>query len=198
MAFPVINQAVAKVVMEVKLRVIDDLIAYIETKIEADEDLRKIFNEFKDVMRQNDEKAIKIAGKKSKKSADNNVEKKKRQPSVFNLYVKDIMPSIRSNNPDVKDGKQLISFAAQAWKNDIKVPFIKSKVLELKKDDATSSIIELYTIASNLWKANNTESIIDTSIIEKEKEIDIISTDENIIDTPIIETKIKSTKAKKK
>lgn len=192
MAFPVINQAVAKVVMEVKLRVIDDLIAYIETKIEADEDLRKIFNEFKDVMRQNDEKAIKIAGKKSKKSSDNNVEKKKRQPSVFNLYVKDIMPSIRSNNPDVKDGKQLISFAAQAWKNDIKVPFIKSKVLELKKDDATSSIIELYTIASNLWKSNNTESI------EKEKEIDIISIDENILDTPIIESKIKSTKAKKK
>jgi hypothetical protein len=33
--------------MESKLSVIDDLVAYLETKIEVDEDLKNVFTEFK-------------------------------------------------------------------------------------------------------------------------------------------------------
>jgi hypothetical protein len=43
----VVNQAVAKVVMESKLSVIDDLVAYLETKIKLTKILKMFFTEFK-------------------------------------------------------------------------------------------------------------------------------------------------------
>jgi hypothetical protein len=148
MSFTIVNQAVAKVVMEAKLSVIDDIVTYLETKIEVDDDLKSIFIEFKANLKEYQEKVVKEAGKKSKvkKSHD-----KKRAPSVFNLYVKDIMPDIKAKHPDIKDGKQMIGFASESWKTDPLSFFLKEKILELKSDHTDKDIVELYAMAKAMY-----------------------------------------------
>lgn len=148
MSFTIVNQAVAKVVMESKLSVIDDLVAYLETKIEVDEDLKNVFTEFKANLKESQEKVVKDAGKKSKvkKSMD-----KKRAPSIFNLYVKDVMPDMKAKHPDVKDGKLMIGFASESWKTDPLVIFLKEKIPELKSDNSDKDIVELYAMAKDMY-----------------------------------------------
>jgi hypothetical protein len=147
MSYPIINQALAKVIMDSKLKVVDELITYLASKIELDDDLKNIFVEFKTNLKEHEEKVVKIAGKKIKVESD----KKKRQPSVFNMYVKDIMPSIKETNADVKDGKKLISMAAESWKSDPMALFIKEQSVLLKSDNPTITIFELYEKTKDLW-----------------------------------------------
>jgi len=160
MAFTAVNKAVAGVVMEAKLAVVDDLVAYLESKIEVDDDLRAMFDEFKSNLKESEEKVVKDAGKKikgSKKTASGE-EKKKRAPSVFNLYVKDVMPDMKAKHPDIKDGKQMIGFASESWKTDPMATFIKEKVLEMKADEKDGDVVEMYAKAKAMYKAENGES----------------------------------------
>lgn len=147
MAFTIINQAVAKVVMDAKLNIVDELITYLGSKIELDDDIKNIFNEFKLNLKEHEEKIVKIAGKKIKVETN----KKKRQPSVFNMYVKDVMPSIKEKNLDIKDGKKLISMAAESWKTEPMALFIKEQSVLLKSDNPTITIFELYEKTKDLW-----------------------------------------------
>jgi uncharacterized protein (UPF0335 family) len=147
MAFTIINQAVAKVVMDAKLNIVDELITYLGSKIELDDDIKNIFNEFKLNLKEHEEKIVKIAGKKIKVETN----KKKRQPSVFNMYVKDVMPSIKEKNSDIKDGKKLISMAAESWKTEPMALFIKEQSVLLKSDNPTITIFELYEKTKDLW-----------------------------------------------
>jgi len=148
MAFPIIQQAVAKVLMESKLKLVDELVEFFGSKVDIDEEIQKIFQEFKDNLKENEEKFVKNAGKKIKLAT----EKKKRQPSIFNMYVKDVMPTIKSSNVDIKDGKKLISIAAESWKTDPMAAFIKEKVIELKANDSSINVVDLYSNAKALWK----------------------------------------------
>ena len=168
MAYSAITKAVANVVMEAKLSVIDDLITFLEAKIEVDDDLKGIFEEFKSNLKESEEKVVKAAGKKASKSkkSDSDEPKKKRAPSVFNLFVKDVMPSMKAKHPDVKDGKLMIGFASEAWKTDPMAAFIKEKVLEMKKDDKDGDVVEMFAKAKAMFKDG------DVSEVEVEKEVE--------------------------
>jgi hypothetical protein len=166
MALLSVNKSIAALVMESKLNVVDDLVSFFESKIEIDDDLKAMFDEFKKNLKDSEEKVIKTVGKKNKSGkellSDESGEKKKRAPSVFNLYVKDIMPDIKAKYPDVKDGKKMIGFAAESWKTDPMAAFIKEKVIEFKVDDKDANIVELYAKAKNLYK-NTDESNVKVS-----------------------------------
>jgi len=169
MAFTAVSKAVAGVVMDAKLSVVDDLIAYLESKIEVDDDLRGMFDEFKSNLRESEEKVVKDAGKKvkgSKKTVDG-VEKKKRAPSVFNLYVKDVMPDMKAKHPDIKDGKQMIGFASESWKSDPMATFIKEKVAEMKVDDKDGNVVDMYAKAKEMYKSENISSDVDAEVKPK-------------------------------
>jgi hypothetical protein len=174
-SFVAVNKAVAGVVMDAKLAVVDDLVQYLESKIEVDDDLRAMFDEFKSNLKESEEKVVKDAGKKikgSKKTASGE-EKKKRAPSVFNLYVKDVMPEMKAKHLDIKDGKQMIGFASESWKNDPKAAFIKEKVLEMKGDDKDGDVVEMYAKAKALWNDENgitsDETVVDVKKSKEEK-----------------------------
>jgi hypothetical protein len=174
-SFVAVNKAVAGVVMDAKLAVVDDLVQYLESKIEVDDDLRAMFDEFKSNLKESEEKVVKDAGKKikgSKKTASGE-EKKKRAPSVFNLYVKDVMPEMKAKHPDIKDGKQMIGFASESWKSDPKAAFIKEKVLEMKGDDKDGDVVEMYAKAKALWNDENgitsDETVVDVKKSKEEK-----------------------------
>ena len=174
-SFVAVNKAVAGVVMDAKLAVVDDLVQYLESKIEVDDDLRAMFDEFKSNLKESEEKVVKDAGKKvksSKKTASGE-EKKKRAPSVFNLYVKDVMPDMKAKHPDIKDGKQMIGFASESWKTDPMATFIKEKVLEMKGDDKDGDVVEMYAKAKALWNDENgitsEETVVDVKKSKEEK-----------------------------
>ena len=170
-SFVAVNKAVANVVMDAKMAVVDDLVAYLESKIEVDDDLRAMFDDFKSNLKESEEKVVKDAGKKvkgSKKTASGE-EKKKRAPSVFNLYVKDVMPEMKASHPDIKDGKLMIGFASESWKSSPKAAFIKEKVLEMKGDDKDGDVVEMYAKAKGLWNDENGISS-EEDVVKKTKE----------------------------
>jgi cobalamin biosynthesis protein CobT len=171
MAYTAITKAVANVVMDAKLSVIDDLITFLESKIDVDDDLKGMFDEFKSNLKDSEEKVVKAAGKKISKGKGDKSEsvepKKKRAPSVFNLYVKDVMPDMKAKHPDVKDGKQMITFASSSWKTDPMAHFIKEKVIEMKNDDKKGDVVEMYARAKALFKG------------EAVPEKNVVSDDEN-------------------
>jgi hypothetical protein len=145
---PIIQQAVAKVMMDAKLNLVDELVTYLGSKIEIDDEIKNIFIEFKVNLKEHEEKIVKIAGKKQKVVG----EKKKRQPSIFNMYVKDVMPSIKEKNSEIKDGKKLISMAAESWKSDPMAVFIKENTASIKSNNPTFTPTELYENAKELWQ----------------------------------------------
>lgn len=151
MAFPTVSKAVATVVMESKLKTVDDLVVFLDSKIEVDNDLKKMFHDFKNILKDAEEKVVKAAGKTSKKVVSSDGTKKKRQPSVFNLYIKDVMPNMKDKHPDWENGKQLIAFASQSWKTDPMATFIKGKVDEMKKEDKNADVVDLYAKAKALY-----------------------------------------------
>ncbi len=159
MAFSSVCVAVAKVVMEAKLNVVDEMVAFLETKIEMDDDLKSIFKEFKENLKESEEKVVKDSGKgkKGKGKKDDGVEKKKRAPSVFNLYVKDVMPMLKEKHPEIKNGKELISLAGEEWKTSAKAQFIKEKVAELKKASPDTDIVELFDEAKSQYTDSDDE-----------------------------------------
>lgn len=173
MSFPTVTKAISKVVFEAKQTVIDELMAYLDNKIVVDDDLKAIFNEFKASITIPVEKVVKEKkgkGKKGKVDSDEEVvEKKKRAPSAFNLFIKDIMPQIKAAHPDVKNGKELMSLAADAWKSDPKGIFIKEKIDELKKENKGMDIVEIYQKAKDLYKNGNKDGEIDPAESEEEE-----------------------------
>jgi len=174
MSYTAVTKAVANVVMEAKLSVIDDLIIYLEAKIEVDDDLKAMFEEFKMNLKESEEKVVKAAGKKTTKGkkSDSEEPKKKRAPSVFNLYVKDVMPEMKAKHPDIKDGKQMIGFASESWKNDPMAAFIKEKVAEMKAEDKDADVVEMYAKAKALFKG---EPVLEKKVVsddENESEVE--------------------------
>jgi hypothetical protein len=171
MSYTAITKAVANVVMDAKLSVIDDLITFLENKIEVDDDLKGFFHEFKMNLKECEEKKVKDAGKKTTKGKKSNSDepKKKRKPSVFNLYVKDVMPDMKAKHPDIKDGKKMMGFASESWKNDPMGVFIKNKVAEMKAEDNDADVVEMFALAKALFKG---EPVEEKKVVSDENESD--------------------------
>ena len=158
MAYTAINVAIAKVVADAKQKVVDDLLAFMSTKVEVDEDILGMFKEFKDSLKEEaveEAKVVKKGGKKGKKSDSDGEVKKKRAPTVFNLFVKAVMSEIKAANPDIKDGKKFISMASEQWKTSERATFVKDKVAELKKEDKDADIHDLFAKAMAMYSGDS-------------------------------------------
>jgi hypothetical protein len=66
MSYPTVNQAIAKLIMEAKIKVVDDLEAALECE---EEEFKAAIKKFRDSLVESEEKSVKDAGKKSKKAA---------------------------------------------------------------------------------------------------------------------------------
>lgn len=145
--------------MEAKLKVVEDLVTFLNSKIEVDDDLKTMFSEFTLSLKETEEKAVKTAGKKNKKdNSASNGEKKKRKASIFNLFIQDEMVSVKANHPDVKDGKMLISLASEMWKISEYGKFIRDKSMELKKENKDASNEEIYDKVKKMYAGASSET----------------------------------------
>ena len=189
MAFPSIAHAVAKVVMDAKLKVLEDFKEFLGSKIEMDDDLNGFFKEYQSSLQESEEMNVKASGKKGKgKAAVTGETKKKRAASIFNIYVKDIMPKLKETHGDVKDGKKLIGFASESWKSDPFALFVKEKAKELKSDSEDN--VELYAKIKAMYSSSDEEA--PTMAKEEEPETDKPLTKK----TKAAKTKAKATKTK--
>jgi len=145
MAFTVVNQAITKLVEAEKEAVIDALIAHIGTKFTIDDSLQEAVDEFKKSLKS----TVQVV-KKTKKGKDVG-EKKKRAPSVYNLYVKDVMAGKHPEHA----GKQKMGFASDLWKTDDMASYLKEHVEELKKENVELKIEELYAMAKSAYLDEN-------------------------------------------
>jgi hypothetical protein len=168
MAFQNVLKAVAQTVLDAKVSVVDDLLAFLGTKVEVDDDVKAIFAEFKGTLKVEKVTAPK-KGKASKKSSDDEEEpKKKRVASIFNLYVKDMMPVLKEKHPEVKNGKELMTLASESWKTDPLGIFVKEKAVGLKKANPEWDNVELYKRAKAAFTAGSDAS--DAEVEDGEQE----------------------------
>ncbi len=145
-----ITPVVAKIVVDAKIEAIDNLIEFIKSSdVSSDVDeIVEIIQKFKEEMivkNQVDFKeSSKISKKISKKKSDSgDKEKKKRPPSMFNLFVKDKMPILKANNPE-HNSKMMMSLASDCWKSDEFALYIKDNVDSMKKEFEPIENVDLF------------------------------------------------------
>lgn len=111
MALNNVNKALAGLVEETALSTVDKLVSFLSDKIEIDEDMKSLFDEFK----KNTKDEIKASFKNNSRKGGAKEEKKKREPSPYNLFIKEKMAEIKAKKPELK-GKELMKEAIEEWK----------------------------------------------------------------------------------
>ncbi len=112
MALNNLLKTVNVLVEETSMTTVDKLALFLKEKIEFDADMQELFEEFKTSLKvtlKNEAKGKKRGGKHL------DVNKKKRQASVYNLFIKDKMAEIKQQQPELK-GKELMKAAIELWK----------------------------------------------------------------------------------
>lgn len=137
MTYSGVNSAVGKIIVETKLNIIDELTDYLDKKVDLDDDIKHAMCEFKE----------QITATKTKK---------KRQLSLFNLFVKDKLPQLKAAHPDIKDGKLMISMASDAWKKEPLALYIKEHSAEIKKQGDIDPA-DLYNKLKKMYEATAKE-----------------------------------------
>ncbi len=117
MAFTKVTKALSVLVEETSLLVVDKLVAFLDTKIEMDDDMKQMFEDFKTQLKEQLKEEAKAAAKGGKKkiAVDENGEKKKRAPSAYNLFIKEKMAAIKQKNPEMAS-KDVMKEAIAMWK----------------------------------------------------------------------------------
>lgn len=115
MSIQSVNKAVNQLVEETTVSTVDKLVVYLSDKIEFDEDMKKLFDDFKKIAREEVRTSFKQdKGKRGGKKSD-----KKREPSAYNLFIKEKMAEIKQKKPELK-GKELMKEAIEEWKKNPK------------------------------------------------------------------------------
>lgn len=139
MSYTTVNEMIAKIVYDAKVNTINEFKAFLADRIEI-EDMEDDFANFIKTLKETAPLPEK-KGRGSKKS-DNTNEKKsnKRQPTLFNLFVKNKMTTIKLENPE-KKGKEIIALASESWKSDPFASFLqdKNQIDALKEDSSEMS-----------------------------------------------------------
>ncbi len=109
---------IAKAVREARLKVLDDVEAYVLDKVDEDsaDAIKELFNDFKEKFNKDVEeemKELKKKGRKSTKTADG--EKRTRKPTPYNVFVSETMKRFKVENPTF-NGKQIMKMAMESWK----------------------------------------------------------------------------------
>jgi hypothetical protein len=99
-------------------------------------------------------------GKKVSSGSDDEPVKKKRQASLFNLFVKDKMAALKATNPE-NNGKENIKMASEAWKTDPFAAFLqdKDKIAELKSEHSDSDNETLYNLAKDAFEGADSSEV---------------------------------------
>jgi hypothetical protein len=171
MTYTAVNSAVGKIILESKINLIDQLVEYLDKKIDIDDDMKNILHEFKSTI------------VSSKVTAS---DKKKRSPSLFNLYVKEKLPELKAAHPDIRDGKLMISMASEAWKADPFALYIKTHAADMKKDDTDIDNKTLYDKLKTMFLEQEHQQDIDTSKKTKKstKKI-VVTSDDDVKDIKV-------------
>ncbi len=104
-SYSAVVAATAKVVHEANLAVIDNLVEFLDSKVEIDDDFKELIAEFKATLKAPSAKAAKVP----------KAEKKKREPSAYNLFVRDALNELKVSQPDL-NGKDRFREAMKQWK----------------------------------------------------------------------------------
>ena len=108
-----VTKAINLLVEETTVSTIDKLVVYLSDKIEFDDDMKKLFDDFKKTTKEELKASQKQEkGKRGGKKVEN---KKKREPSAYNLFIKEKMAEIKQKKPELK-GKELMKEAIEEWK----------------------------------------------------------------------------------
>lgn len=127
-----INVAVSKALYETQIETLDNFKKFLASREDVEID-------FMDEL---------IAGFKNNLKAPKNVkkpiatEKKKRVPSAYTLFIKHKMHLLKTENPDIKSGKDLMSKAVEAW--GVMTVDMKEKLKATLKEDPTLNAEDLY------------------------------------------------------
>lgn len=136
-----VSAVVVKALHDTQLETVDKIREFLSTNDEVDQEFigslldqykAKLVAEFKPPK-----------GLKMPKAAQ---PKQKRAPSAYTLFIKDKMNEIKTSNPNVKNGQELMKLAVEEW-SKISAD-VKEKMKVLNKEDATLTGTELFTKAS--------------------------------------------------
>ena len=167
MSFASINAAVSKVVLEAKLKTLDDLLAFMETEVDVDDELKESFEKFKAQIKANHKETPEKKTRKSKKESDGEAETKpKRKASLFNIYVREKMAEIKAENPGLKGGA--MKMASEAWNTDPFALFLKDNQKKIKEDNSDSDNETIYEKAKELFQDQDAGSSSEESSPPKE------------------------------
>lgn len=131
MALLKLNKTISALVKDTTNQVVDKFAAFLDTKIDMDDDMKALFDEFKTICH-DDLKATPVAkkGRKTKaaddikpkskkaKAAKSDTEsegKKKRAPTAYNLFLKQKMAELKEQNPK-STPKERMAEAVKLWK----------------------------------------------------------------------------------
>jgi hypothetical protein len=142
MALTVVNNAIAKLVVETRLDVVDKVKAYLKDKLEMEEsDLTELIDGFKETLDLTAKTATKSKkGKKDDSSDGEEKIKKKRAAGPYNIFLGEQIKQFKIDNPESKESKKFMSMAQDAW-----------KALKEKYPDHAKESAKLY----ELWKNDN-------------------------------------------
>lgn len=107
-----VYKALAALSEEVALKTVSGLQEFLSEKLEFDDDMTNMFEEYRKKVVAD----IKVQYKNERSSSKKNGEKKKRAPSAYNLYIKEKMAEIKAAQSELK-GKELMKEAIKAWKS---------------------------------------------------------------------------------
>lgn len=105
-----INQLYANMVHEISANTVDSFKTYLETKVEIDEDMQSYFEDFKKQLAATAKTDAKKGAAKPKE------EKKKRQLSPYNEYIKNKINELKSQG----HSGNLMKLAVEAYNQDKK------------------------------------------------------------------------------
>ena len=108
-----LNIAIAALVAEAQLSTVEKLFAFLGEKIEVDDDMKGYFEEFKAVLK-TDQEAEAKAAKKGAKTKEEKADKPKRAPSAYNLYIRDKMADFKAAG----HSGNLMKMAIEAWNEE--------------------------------------------------------------------------------
>lgn len=124
-----IINSIDKLLVKNNDNIVNNLLLFLETKMVVSEDLRTYITEFKSTSKTN---------------------KKKRELSVFNLFVKDISLEIKNNNQNIPS-KEVLKEASALWKNSERGVFIKEFTDSLIKSDKNVKKEDAYKKSLEAW-----------------------------------------------
>lgn len=125
--------SIEKILIKNNENIINNLLIFLEKKTIISEELKDYILEYKN---------------------SETIKKNKREPSIFNLFVKDESVIIKNNDKNILS-REILKQASNLWKNSDKGIFIKKFTDTYLKNNKKVSKIEAYKIALEQWEKIN-------------------------------------------